>query len=129
MNEALRMLRENEKILTREKTDNEKYLEEHGLSEHLAIFVNGDDVSIGEWIADSAFRNLLETCKAYGEYSVAIAKDLVRASYDDRVQKMYIAMVSSALEANVPVVSFDDFCNLAIPNKILEEKNIALGEE
>lgn len=129
MDEALEMLKENEKTLSREKTESEIYLEEHGLPKHLAIFINGKDVSIGEWVADVAFRNLLEACKAYGEYSVAVAKDLVRASYDDRVQQMYIAMVSSALQANVPVVPFDDFCNLAIPNKILEERDIALGEE
>jgi len=108
--------------------DNKEYLKEHGLPPEIDIFVHTGDgqVAIGEWLEPGAFRNLLVSCLQYAEYSSAVAIDLVRAFYDDKIQKMYIGQVNARVKTGKQVQSFEDFCKLAIPTKVIERRDEAI---
>lgn len=55
-------------------SDNQQYLEEHGLPYRL-VFKDG---CLGEWIGPGAFRNLISISECYGEYVEAIAKEIIK---------------------------------------------------
>lgn len=106
---------------------NQEYFNSHGLPEKLALFVESEgQIAIGEWIAETAFRVLMVSRLQYGEYSYAVAVDLVRAFYDDKIQRCYIAQVDSRITTGRQVQSFEDFCKLTMIKNLIKDRDLAI---